>query len=52
MLEFLTISSEDITSMLGYSSSLITDLKPILIPIIAISLGLLVVSAIARLFTK
>jgi hypothetical protein len=37
---FFTISSGDITTMLGYTGSLIADLLPILLPLIGISIGL------------
>lgn len=43
---FLTWEAGDTTEMLGYVSDLITDLTPLLIPIIAVGVGLIVVSAI------
>lgn len=43
---FITWSGSDTTAMLGYVSDIISDLQPLLIPIIAISIGLIVVSAI------
>lgn len=43
---FLEITSEDITSMLGYSKDLITDLMPLMLPIIAIGIGIFIVVAI------
>jgi hypothetical protein len=43
---FLTISSEDVTAMLGYTSDLVEDLTPILLPIIGVLIGLLVFWAI------
>ncbi len=45
---FLTITGEDITAMLGYTSDLISDLTPLLLPIIAIGLGVIIVMAIIR----
>lgn len=45
---FLEITGADITLMLGYVKNLITDLTPLLLPIIAISLGVLIVMAIVR----
>lgn len=49
---FLNIEPTDITAMLGYSTDFINNMKPILIPIIAISLGLIIISVLVRLFTK
>jgi len=43
---FLTITSEDITAMLGYTADLIEDLTPLLLPIIGVMVGLLVFWAI------
>jgi len=43
---FLTWTTEDTTSMIGYMSDLFTDLTPLLIPIIAIAVGIIVVGAI------
>lgn len=36
----------DITTMLGYSKDLITDLTPLMLPIIAIGIGIFIVVAI------
>jgi len=43
---FLTWTTEDTTAMLGYMSDLIGDLTPLLIPIIAVAVGLIIVGAI------
>jgi len=43
---FLEILPADITTMLGYVKGLITDLTPLLLPIIGIGLGILIVWAI------
>jgi len=43
---FLTWEAGDTTEMLGYVSDLITDLTPLLVPIIAVGVGLIIVSAI------
>lgn len=45
---FLTWTGADTTAMIGYMSDLITDLTPLLIPIIAVGIGLIIVSAIMR----
>jgi len=37
---FFTISGTDVTTMLGYTGNLITDLLPILLPILGITIGL------------
>jgi len=43
---FFTITSENITAMLGYVSDLIEDLTPLLLPIIGVLVGLIVFWAI------
>jgi len=43
---FVDILPEHITTMLGYSKDLITDLTPLMLPIIAIGLGIFIVVAI------
>jgi len=43
---FVDILPEHITSMLGYSKDLITDLTPLMLPIIAIGLGIFIVVSI------
>ena len=45
---FLTWEEAHTTLMLGYAKDLITDLTPLLIPIIAIAIGLIVVGAIIK----
>lgn len=45
---FLTWTGEDTTAMIGYMSDLFEDLTPLLIPIIAVAVGLIVVGAIIR----
>jgi hypothetical protein len=45
---FITWGSEDTTAMLGYVADIISDLQPLLIPIIAIGIGLIVVGAIIQ----
>jgi hypothetical protein len=43
---FVDILPADITEMLGYSKDLITDLTPLMLPIIAIGLGIFIVVSI------
>jgi divalent metal cation (Fe/Co/Zn/Cd) transporter len=43
---FFTISPENITAMLGYVSSFVGDMMPLLLPIVAVSLGILILWAI------
>ncbi len=43
---FVDILPADISTMLGYSKDLITDLTPLMLPIIAIGLGIFIVVAI------
>lgn len=45
---FLTWTGDDTTAMIGYISDLITDLTPLLIPVIAIGIGLIIIGAIIR----
>ena len=47
---FIDWTTENTTTMLSYMSGFISDLTPILMPIIAIGLGLLVFSVIVRAF--
>jgi len=47
---FIDITSDNITAMLGYTKNLITDLTPLMLPIIGIGLGILVVWAIINSF--
>jgi hypothetical protein len=47
---FLDITSDNITSMLGYTKNLITDLTPLMLPIIGVGLGILVIWAIINSF--
>lgn len=43
---FLDLTPEHITTMLGYSKDLITDLTPLMLPIIAIGIGIFIVVSI------
>jgi len=43
---FVDLQPADITSMLGYVQQLLTDLKPLLIPVIAIGLGIFIFWAV------
>jgi len=43
---FVDILPADIATMLGYSKDLITDLTPLILPIIAIGLGIFIVVSI------
>jgi len=45
---FFDITPENITEMLGYTKDLITDLTPIMLPIIAIGLGLIIFYAVIK----
>jgi hypothetical protein len=45
---FFTITDANISTMLGYVSALISDLTPLLLPIIAVLLGLLIFWAITN----
>jgi len=45
---FITWTDANTTSTIGYMQALITDLTPLLIPIIAIGLGLIIFSVIVK----
>jgi len=49
---FLDITPENITSMLGYSKDLITDLTPLMLPIIAIGIGIFIVVSIINVIKR
>jgi len=49
---FIDWKAEDTSAMIGYIKDLITDLTPLLIPIIAIGLGLIIVSVIVGVIRK
>ncbi|GAH91925.1 unnamed protein product [marine sediment metagenome] len=45
---FITIESADITAMIGYISDFLTDLTPLLLPIVAVGVGIFVFWAIVK----
>jgi len=45
---FISIEPTDITAMLGYTKDLLTDLTPLLLPIIAVAVGIFIFWAIVR----
>jgi len=45
---FFTFSTSSIDTMLEYTGDLVTDMTPLLLPIIAIGLGVIIVMAIIR----
>ena len=45
---FFTFDAGDATAMLGYAGDLLTDLTPLLIPIVGVAVGLIIVMAIIR----
>jgi type II secretory pathway component PulF len=47
---FFTFSSSSITEMLGYVGDFIQDIEPLMLPIIAIGLGIFIVWAIIGAF--
>jgi F0F1-type ATP synthase assembly protein I len=48
MLTFLTISGENITTMLGYTTDLLTDLNPLLLIVVGVGVGIFVFWAIVN----
>lgn len=49
---FIDILPTDITAMLGYTKDLITDLTPLLLPIIAIGIGIFIVVALINVIKR
>lgn len=45
---FITITEADITIMVGYISDLLTDLTPLLLPIVAVAVGIFIFWAIVK----
>jgi len=45
---FFTISDENITSTIGYISDFIGDLTPLMLPIIAVAVGIFIFWAIVK----
>lgn len=45
---FITITDQNITDMLGYVSDLLTDLTPLLLPIVAVGVGIFIFWAIVK----
>jgi len=45
---FFTFSEANITTMLGYVSDLISDLTPLLLPIVAVGVGIFIFWAIVK----
>ena len=43
---FFTITNDNITAMLGYVADFIEDFTPLLLPILAVGLGILIIWAI------
>lgn len=52
MLTFFTITETDITTMLGYVGDLVGDLTPLMLPIIAIGLGIFIFWAIVKSISR
>jgi hypothetical protein len=49
---FFTITNEMMTTMIGYIGDVFTDLAPLLLLIIGVSVAMLVIGFIIRAFTK
>ncbi|GAI36087.1 unnamed protein product [marine sediment metagenome] len=45
---FITITTEDITSMIGYIKDFLIDLTPLLLPIVAVAVGIFIFWAIVK----
>lgn len=45
---FINITDDNVSTTLGYVKDMITDLTPLMLPVIAILLGLIVFSVIIR----
>jgi hypothetical protein len=49
---FFTITPENVSTTLGYTGAIISDMTPILLPIIAVFLGLIIFWAITGAIKK
>ena len=49
---FLTITEGDVTTMLGYVGDLVTDLTPLMLPIIGVGVGIFIFWAIVKAISK
>lgn len=49
---FFTLSEADMTAIIGYMSDLLSDLSPLLLLIVGVSVAMLVIGFIIRAFTK
>lgn len=45
---FINITDGDVSTMLGYVSDFVSDLTPLLLPIVAIGVGLIVFAVIIK----
>lgn len=52
MLTFLTINASDTEAMLGYTSDFLTDMTPLLLPLIAVGVGIFIFWAIVHSIKK
>lgn len=52
MLSFFTFTEANITTMLGYISDVVADITPILLPIIAVFVGLIIFQVIVNSIKK
>jgi len=52
MFSIITLSSEDITAIVGWAGTLVGDLMPLLIVIIGIAIGAFVIRVILGYFQK
>lgn len=52
MLTFISWSASNTEAMIGYMGDLIADLTPLLIPIVAVGLGLIIFSVIVGVIRR
>jgi len=48
---FFTITTENVSTMLGYVQALITDLIPLILPVVAVGIGMLVIWILIKALT-
>lgn len=49
---FFTFSSSSVTDLLGYVGDFVTDVTPLMIPIMAVGIGIFIVVAIIGVFRR
>jgi len=48
---FFTITGDNVSTMLGYVQGLITDMIPLILPVVAVGIGMLVIWVLIKALT-